>query len=198
MSSSKKLSRLALGPGTLDSIAAAARRGVHKLSTVADVLHFSEFELVHLLDVSQAQAAELLEVASQTAAPKCTTALALHHEQSRKISTGVSQLDEALCGGVRCGEITEVAGTPGSGKTQFCLSLACFAVVNRTKKEHGKTSSDGGNEPPQKTLTSQTGKSSCESVTQRFSSFVGHNGFAMFFSIRVFPGLLFCNHSSTH
>eukprot|EP00750_Incisomonas_marina_P027664 INCI622.3.p1 GENE.INCI622.3~~INCI622.3.p1 ORF type:complete len:197 (-),score=43.48 INCI622.3:167-757(-) len=141
--SSKKLSRLALAESTRDSVAAAARRGVHKLTTVADVLHFSEFELVELLNISQTQAAELLEVASQTAAPKGTTALALHLEQSRKIRTGVSQLDEALCGGVRCGEITEVAGTAGSGKTQFCLSLACFAVVNRAK-EHGKTSDDEG------------------------------------------------------
>ena len=40
------------------------------------------------------------------------------------LSTGSKGLDSLLCGGVRCGEIMEISGCSGSGKTQLVHSLA--------------------------------------------------------------------------
>ena len=46
----KKLSRLKLDPTMARGIEAASRRGA-RLATVGDVLHFTDFELVEMLDV---------------------------------------------------------------------------------------------------------------------------------------------------
>ncbi len=46
----KKLSRLKLDPAVARGVEAVSRRGI-RLATVGDVLHFSDFELVEMLDV---------------------------------------------------------------------------------------------------------------------------------------------------
>ncbi|XP_070334771.1 DNA repair protein RAD51 homolog 4 isoform X2 [Odocoileus virginianus] len=40
------------------------------------------------------------------------------------LSTGVGSLDKLLDAGLYTGEVTEIAGAPGSGKTQVCLCVA--------------------------------------------------------------------------
>ena len=44
------------------------------------------------------------------------------------LSTGCQNLDDILGGGLYCGELTEVFGSPGLGKTQSCLSIACHVA----------------------------------------------------------------------
>lgn len=51
------------------------------------------------------------------------------------ISTGSSQVDRLLGGGIRSGLITEIYGESGSGKTQFCFSLC----VNFLKNNQNQT-----------------------------------------------------------
>lgn len=46
------------------------------------------------------------------------------HELSGKISTGVNQIDYILNGGIQKGQITEIFGPGGSGKTCFCCQVA--------------------------------------------------------------------------
>ncbi|KAK3750631.1 hypothetical protein QZH41_012814, partial [Actinostola sp. cb2023] len=41
--------------------------------------------------------------------------------------------DELLDGGLYSGEVTEIVGTAGSGKTQVCLSIASFVAMNLEK-----------------------------------------------------------------
>lgn len=54
-----------------------------------------------------------------------TSALDLSHGTTfTYISTGSNGLDSLLNGGVRCGEIIEISGKSGSGKTQLAMALA--------------------------------------------------------------------------
>ena len=54
----------------------------------------------------------------------------LREERSRRhIKTLCPELDELLGGGVAPGEITEICGGPGLGKTQLCIQLAVNAQL---------------------------------------------------------------------
>uniref|UniRef100_A0A669PDV7 RAD51 paralog D n=1 Tax=Phasianus colchicus TaxID=9054 RepID=A0A669PDV7_PHACC len=50
------------------------------------------------------------------------------------LPTGSSSLDQLLDAGLYTGEVTELAGAPGSGKTQVCLSIA--ASVSLGLRQH--------------------------------------------------------------
>ncbi|XP_064379433.1 DNA repair protein RAD51 homolog 4 isoform X1 [Dromaius novaehollandiae] len=50
------------------------------------------------------------------------------------LSTGIASLDKLLDSGLYTGEVTELMGVPGSGKTQVCLSIA--ASVSLCLKQH--------------------------------------------------------------
>ncbi|XP_062448701.1 DNA repair protein RAD51 homolog 4 isoform X5 [Rhea pennata] len=50
------------------------------------------------------------------------------------LSTGIASLDKLLDSGLYTGEVTELMGAPGSGKTQVCLSVA--ASVSLGLKQH--------------------------------------------------------------
>uniref|UniRef100_A0A8D0H0Q0 DNA repair protein n=1 Tax=Sphenodon punctatus TaxID=8508 RepID=A0A8D0H0Q0_SPHPU len=50
------------------------------------------------------------------------------------LSTGCKNLDKLLDSGLYTGEVTELTGAPGSGKTQLCLSIA--ASVSHCLKQH--------------------------------------------------------------
>ncbi len=45
-----------------------------------------------------------------------------------KISSDIDELDDALGGGFSCGQITEIYGPPGSGKTSLALQAAARVV----------------------------------------------------------------------
>lgn len=45
------------------------------------------------------------------------------------LDTGSESLNKFLNGGIYTGEITEIHGVPGSGKTQFCLSLISHLIL---------------------------------------------------------------------
>ncbi|XP_034487216.1 DNA repair protein RAD51 homolog 3 [Drosophila innubila] len=48
-------------------------------------------------------------------------------KQTEKITTDIKSIDKFLRGGIALGKITELVGTPGTGKTQMCLRL-CLNV----------------------------------------------------------------------
>lgn len=57
---------------------------------------------------------------------------------SKKISTGLKALDVALSGGIELGEITEVFGPSGSGKSQFLLQVALQSQVQQFKLKESR------------------------------------------------------------
>ncbi|GFR31760.1 DNA repair protein RAD51 homolog 4 [Trichonephila clavata] len=46
------------------------------------------------------------------------------------LDTGSKSLNKLLNGGIYTGEVTEIHGLPGSGKTQFCLSLVSDLILH--------------------------------------------------------------------
>ena len=57
------------------------------------------------------------------------TALDMLQQPNRSILTFCQPLDQVLGGGVPVGEITELCGSPGSGKTQLSMQLAVDACI---------------------------------------------------------------------
>ena len=66
-----------------------------------------------------------------TALAGAKSASELLNEESAKlpIYTFCQELDDLLGGGVAVGEITELCGCPGIGKTQMCIQLCCSVQI---------------------------------------------------------------------
>jgi RAD51-like protein 2 len=77
---------------------------------------------------SNAPVARVIAGRAQTAAELLQSR---HHAASgnRSIITFCRALDELLAGGIALGELTELAGSPGSGKTTLCLQLSVNAAL---------------------------------------------------------------------
>ncbi|XP_050905330.1 DNA repair protein RAD51 homolog 2 isoform X2 [Lathyrus oleraceus] len=105
------------------------------ISIQIDALSLTEFELMELLDVGMAEVASAMAHISEVVCPPCQTALLLMEQRVRNESlaghlpTRLKGLDEALCGGIPFGVLTELVGPPGIGKTQFCLKLSLLASL---------------------------------------------------------------------
>ena len=54
-------------------------------------------------------------------------------------STGCPILDKTLDGGIRLGQITELYGESGCGKTQLCIQMSL--EIQRTFRAHGQEAS---------------------------------------------------------
>ncbi|XP_057451412.1 DNA repair protein RAD51 homolog 2 isoform X3 [Lotus japonicus] len=103
--------------------------------TAKDALSLTDFELMELLDVGMAEVTSAMAHISEVVCPPCQTALLLMEQRVRNESlaghlpTRLKGLDEALCGGIPFGVLTELVGPAGIGKTQFCLKLSLLASM---------------------------------------------------------------------
>ncbi|CAN1198718.1 DNA repair protein RAD51 homolog 2 [Linum perenne] len=105
------------------------------LRTAKDALSLPEFDLMELLDVGLAEVISAVERISEVVSPPCQTALSLMEQRSNDehraghLPTGLKGLDDALCGGIPFGVLTELVGPAGIGKTQFCLKISLLASL---------------------------------------------------------------------
>ncbi|GMN24513.1 hypothetical protein TIFTF001_000586 [Ficus carica] len=105
------------------------------IPTAQEALALTEFELMQLLDVGMAEVSSALARISEIACPPYQTALSLMEQRMQKedhaghLPTGLKGLDEALCGGIPFGVLTELVGPAGIGKTQICMKLALLASL---------------------------------------------------------------------
>ncbi|XP_057728008.1 DNA repair protein RAD51 homolog 2 [Arachis stenosperma] len=103
--------------------------------TAKDALSLTEFELMEQLDVGMAEVKSAMAHISEVVCPPCQTALLLMEQRVRDersaghLPTRLRGLDEALCGGLPFGVVTELVGPAGIGKTQFCLKLSLLASL---------------------------------------------------------------------
>ncbi|KAL1298566.1 hypothetical protein AAHE18_18G041800 [Arachis hypogaea] len=103
--------------------------------TAKDALSLTEFELMEQLDVGMAEVKSAMAHISEVVCPPCQTALLLMEQRVRDersaghLPTRLRGLDEALCGGIPFGVVTELVGPAGIGKTQFCLKLSLLASL---------------------------------------------------------------------
>ncbi|XP_062559012.1 DNA repair protein XRCC3 [Armigeres subalbatus] len=61
-------------------------------------------------------------------------ALAWHHQRWRKTKFCVNGLDQLTGGGISSRGVVEIAGDPGSGKTQLCLHLALVCQIQNESR----------------------------------------------------------------
>lgn len=77
---------------------------------------------------------KLIEDVSKAAQPEHTTVLDLYQRRSGPafFPTSLPSLDRLLHGGLPCGTVTEIAGPPGCGKTQFCIMFSVLSTLPPT------------------------------------------------------------------
>ncbi|XP_034218738.1 DNA repair protein RAD51 homolog 2 isoform X1 [Prunus dulcis] len=105
------------------------------ITTAKEALSLTEFELMEVLDVSLADVTSAIARISEITCPPYQTALTLMEQRVQKehmgghLPTRLKGLDNALCGGIPFGVLTELVGPAGIGKTQLCLKLALLASL---------------------------------------------------------------------
>lgn len=125
----KLLSEMGL-PNSIANIFAA-----RNLITAKDVLSLTEFELMELLDVDLAVVTSAVAHISEITCPLYQTALSLleHRGQNENMAghlpTSLKGLDNALCGGIPFGVVTELVGPAGIVLLEaFIISFSSFVL----------------------------------------------------------------------
>ncbi|XP_033632395.1 DNA repair protein RAD51 homolog 2-like [Asterias rubens] len=127
---SRKVQRLGLEPTVVE------RLKKHNVFTCQDLLSKTRLELLKITGMTEPRVINILQVSSEACLPRRTTALSMltrtnEDECPAFFQTSLRQLDDVLHGGLPAGTITEIAGPPGCGKTQFCIMLALLATLPR-------------------------------------------------------------------
>lgn len=117
------VSKLEVNGITANDIQRLKAAGYH---TVEAVAFAPKKELLNIKGFSDTKVDKLLTHASTLIPMGFTTALYFYQKRSEIImlTTGSSQLDKLLGGGIETGSITEIFGEFRSGKTQLCHTLA--------------------------------------------------------------------------
>jgi RAD51-like protein 1 len=108
------------------------------ITTSRDILEANKVLLLFILDISLKDIDIIIDDVS-----KCLFNEKLSHcreiyedytKSQNFMSSSIKILDDALRGGLPIGCITEITGSPGTGKTQFCFGVCVQAVVDHWKK----------------------------------------------------------------
>lgn len=107
------------------------------ITTAKDLLDSNKYYLMNQLSLSLKDIDIILyEASGNLFDQNKVTCLELYNEtvNSKKyMSTSVTTIDNALRGGLPIGSITEIVGSPGTGKTQFCFGVCIKALVDHWK-----------------------------------------------------------------
>jgi RAD51-like protein 1 len=117
----------------------ASRLARFGILTAADLFTSSPLHIMAVLGIGLEDTNKLLCSVGEKIAPSSSSAYEILRRRvdaaasvatcGSYISTGIAELDLRMKGGLPVGMISEIAGSPGSGKTQFCLG--CIAEVAR-------------------------------------------------------------------
>ena len=105
------------------------------ITTVREFITTSPIVLMLIADLSMKEVKDLVAMVSERVSCKSQNALAIMLDRTKKkrvLSTGIGKLDSAMKGGLLLGSISEICGSPGAGKTQFCLSCTLQALCSPT------------------------------------------------------------------
>ena len=120
-----------LEPGMLKGVASTTVNKLLKagFTTVKAVAHTPAREIADLAGMGSDTAVKVCRLARMHVDPGFVPALEVLEMRQHmvKCTTGSSELDRILGGGVETGAITELIGEFGSGKTQICFTLAVTA-----------------------------------------------------------------------
>ncbi|KAK8550370.1 hypothetical protein V6N12_039083 [Hibiscus sabdariffa] len=95
------------------------------LCTVESIAYTPRKDLLQIKGISEAKVDKIMEAASKLVPLGFTSASQLHAQRLEiiQITSGSSELDKILEGGIETGSITEIYGEFRSGKTQLCHTL---------------------------------------------------------------------------
>ncbi|KAG0420198.1 DNA repair protein RAD51 like protein A, partial [Dictyocoela roeselum] len=95
-------------------------------NTVESLAFTPKKQIMQIKGFSEVKAEKILKEAAKLVPMGFTTATVVHQRRSEMlyISTGSSELDKLLNGGIESGGITEIFGEFRTGKTQLCHTLA--------------------------------------------------------------------------
>jgi RAD51-like protein 1 len=102
------------------------------VTTAADLLNCSPLELMVCADMSLREAEALTNNISTRIAPRPVSANQFFQKrltEKRFLSTGFRELDRAMRGGILLNSVTDICGTPGVGKTQFCVNVVAYTAA---------------------------------------------------------------------
>ncbi|XP_038074847.1 DNA repair protein RAD51 homolog 2-like [Patiria miniata] len=124
----RKIQRLGIEPPIVE------RLNKHGIFTCQDLLSKTKLELLRMTGMTDSRLTAILLVASRACVPRQTTALCMYDRAGSEelpafFRTSLTQLDHVLHGGLPVGTISEIAGPPGCGKTQFCIMLSVLATL---------------------------------------------------------------------
>lgn len=124
-----KLEECGIGASDVKKLAEA---GYH---TVESIAYTPKKHILLIKGISEAKADKIIAEAAKLVPMGFTTATEVHQKRSEivYISTGSSEFDKLLGGGIETGGITEVFGEFRTGKTQLCHTLAvtCQLPIER-------------------------------------------------------------------
>ncbi|CAH0551658.1 unnamed protein product [Brassicogethes aeneus] len=94
--------------------------------TIESVAFAPKKYLLQIKGISEAKADKLIAEASKLVPMGFTTATEFHQKRSEiiQLTTGSTELDRLLGGGIETGSITEIFGEFRTGKTQICHTIA--------------------------------------------------------------------------
>uniref|UniRef100_A0A2L2YLV0 DNA repair protein RAD51-like protein n=1 Tax=Parasteatoda tepidariorum TaxID=114398 RepID=A0A2L2YLV0_PARTP len=106
----------------------------NNLFSCKDVLTLTKLEFQTILGINRSKAEEILNEVAAKCVSQPNTAYDMYLKQKSLSSSGflplsLHSLDLLLQGGLPFGCITEFAGPPGVGKTQFCFMLSILSVL---------------------------------------------------------------------
>ena len=111
------------------------------MTCARDLLNLSEFDVLGLACIDETVNYEdvemFFEAVARAVAPPFHSAFDLDGDayNGRGVSgsfakSGVDELDAALGGGFRVGQVTELVGQAGVGKTQFCMTCSILVAAS--------------------------------------------------------------------
>nr|UGU37876.1 truncated RAD51D [Homo sapiens] len=117
--------RVGLCPGLTEEMIQLLRS--HRIKTVVDLVSADLEEVAQKCGLSYKALVALRRVLLAQFSAFPVNGADLYEELKTStaiLSTGIGSLDKLLDAGLYTGEVTEIVGGPGSGKTQVCLCMA--------------------------------------------------------------------------
>ncbi|TYI25295.1 hypothetical protein ES332_A05G040300v1 [Gossypium tomentosum] len=107
------------------------------LCTVESIAYAPRKDLLQIKGISEAKVDKIMEAASKLVPLGFTSASQLHAQRLEiiQITSGSSELDKILEGGIETGSITEIYGEFRSGKTQLCHTLCVTCQIKEVVRE---------------------------------------------------------------
>jgi len=161
-----------------------------QISTVQDLLGRDAEKLVNILDASYTEVSKLQDDLFVSLAGFPESSLDIYQKRIQDeivLKSGSPELDSSLKGGFKTGNVYEVFGQAGTGKTQLCFSLAVEGIIHDNVIEVGyiDTKNDLSPERILQILQARTGDKSNLYLLNRIKVYKSFNAVELLDTLRI-------------